>query len=271
MSSRLATILDTVRPRVDALRGRERSESLRARARDMAPTRNLAAALRRPGKGEVSAAPIRVIGELKRRSPSAGSIRENLDPIAAARALETAGCRALSVLTEPHFFGGSLETLAAVRETVELPLLRKDFILDPLQILEARAHGADAVLLLAAALDDAALTRCAEAAAEWDLSVLAEAHGPDELDRLLALDFPIVGVNARDLRSFDVDLPRALRWCAQIPADRIVVAESGVRQRAEADAVAAAPVDAALVGEGLMRPGTPGERFAELFGPERAP
>lgn len=210
-----------------------------------------------------------MIAELKRRSPSAGAIREDLDPVGAARQLETAGAAALSVLTEPDFFGGSLEFLVEVRDAVDLPLLRKDFVLDPLQIVEARAHGADAVLLLAVALDDDLLRRCFDEARAWGLDVLAEAHDDRELDRLLALDLPVVGVNARDLTTFHVDLGVALERCARVPSDRIVVAESGVRTRADADRVTATAVDAVLCGEGLMRPGTPGDRFAELFGARR--
>jgi indole-3-glycerol phosphate synthase len=264
VSSRLRPILESTRARVDALAGQ--ADDLAARARDRDPARDLEAALRRPGR----TGPLRVIGELKRRSPSAGAIREDLDPVDAARRLEAAGAAALSVLTEPEFFGGSLEFLDTVRAAVDLPLLRKDFVLDPVQVVEARAHGADAVLLLAVALDDSALERCADEARTWGLDVLAEAHDARELDRLLALDLPIVGMNARDLETFDVDLGRGLELCRRIPEDRVAVAESGVRTRDDARRVEAAPVDAVLCGEGLMRPGTPEERFAELFGGHRA-
>ncbi len=263
MSSRLRPILESTRARVDALAGR--ADELAARARDRDPARDLHSALRRPGR----TGPLRVIGELKRRSPSAGAIREDLDPVDAARRLESAGAAALSVLTEPRFFGGSLEFLHTVRAAVDLPLLRKDFVLDPVQVAEARAYGADAVLLLAVALDDPALERCADEARKWGLGVLAEAHDARELDRLLALDLPIVGVNARDLDTFAVDLERGLELCRRIPDDRIAVAESGVRTRSDARRVETASVDAVLCGEGLMRPGTPEERFAELFGGDR--
>ena len=259
MSTRLEPILESTRRRVEALH--PHAADVRARAADADTPRGFAAALRRHSDG-----PLRVIAELKRRSPSAGPIREDLDPVDAARQLEKAGAAALSVLTEPEFFGGSLDFLGEVRAAVDLPLLRKDFVLDPLQIAEARAAGADAVLLLAVALDDDLLRRCADEAARWDLDVLAEAHDDEELDRLLALQLPVVGVNARDLTSFEVDLPGALERCARIPSDRIVVAESGVRDRSAADRVAATAVDAVLCGEGLMRPGTPADRFATLFG-----
>ena len=264
MSSRLREILARVPERVT--RALDQRDELVARARDRAPAADLRVALRREAKGSSLATALRVIGELKRRSPSAGSIREDLDAPAVAVALEAAGCAALSVLTEPEFFGGSLATLAEVRERVALPLLRKDFLIHPIQVVEARAHGADAVLLLAAALDDDGLRRCADAAQEWGMQVLAEAHGEQELDRLLALGFPVVGLNARDLNTFEVDLDRALRWCERVPTDRITVAESGVRTREAAQQVVASAADAILVGEGLMRPGTPAERFETLFG-----
>lgn len=259
MSSRLQPILASTRGRVEALR--PQADRLRGLAAECGPTRGFARALARTPGG-----PLRVIAELKRRSPSAGAIREDLDPVDAARQLEGAGAAALSVLTEPEFFGGSLEFLGQVRAAVDLPLLRKDFVLDPLQIVEARAHGADAILLLAVALDDAMLQRCRDEAHTWDLDVLAEAHDDRELDRLLALDMPVVGVNARDLTTFDVDLGVALARCARVPDDRVVVAESGVRTREDADRVRNTRVQAVLCGEGLMRPGTPASRFAELFG-----
>ena len=265
MSTRLDPILEATRRRVEALR--TRADEVRGRASELgATTRDFRAALVRPGKSTDAPGPLRVIAELKRRSPSAGAIREDLDPVEAAVELERAGAAALSVLTEPDFFGGSLDFLEAVRSRVDLPLLRKDFVLDPLQIAEARAHGADAVLLLAVALDDDTLRRCADEAAHWGLTVLAEAHDDVELDRLIALGCAVIGVNARDLTTFHVDLERGLERCARVPAERVVVAESGVRTPEDARRVAEAPVDAVLCGEGLMRPGTPRERFVELFG-----
>lgn len=264
--SRLEQILGRVRERLAERQRRIPLERLGELAAEQGRTRSLSAALRRPGKAGSGAAPLRVIGELKRRSPSAGSIHEDLDPHAAAEALRRAGCAAISVLTEPDFFGGSLETLRQTRAVSPLPLLRKDFILEPYQILEARAHGADAVLLLAAALDDHRILAFRDRAGELGMEVLVEAHGEDELQRLLALELPIVGCNARDLSSFEVDLDRALGWCAQVPADRICVIESGVREGEDGRKVQRAPVDAALVGEGLMRGGRIVENFRSLFG-----
>jgi indole-3-glycerol phosphate synthase len=261
----LPSILARVRERLDVRRLEVPLRELAARVAEQPAARPLGRALSRPGHGPARA-PLRVIGELKRRSPSAGSIAEALDPVSAARALRDVGCRALSVLTVPDFFGGSLQTLTQVRAAVDLPLLRKDFILDVYQVLEARAFGADAVLLLAAALDDHRLTALRDRAGELGMEVLAEAHGEAELQRLLRLDLPLIGVNARDLTDFRVDLPAALRWIDAVPADRVVVAESGVRVRADAEQVVASRADAVLVGEGLMRGNAPAERFVELFG-----
>jgi indole-3-glycerol phosphate synthase len=266
MSSRLTEILVATSERLAEARSRLPEPELRARIKDLPPAQDFAAALTRPGRGSPGAAPLRVIAEIKRRSPSAGAIFEEVDPASAAQALVTAGAAAISVVTEPHFFGGSLEAMAQVRAATSAPLLRKDFLLDSYQVLEARLYGADAVLLLAAVIDDGTIRQCVEEAERCGIAVLAEAHGEEELERLIALGLPIIGLNARDLHSFEVDVERVLRWCEAIPSDRISVAESGITTRAQADAVTAAPVDAALVGEGLMRGGDPAARFRALFG-----
>jgi indole-3-glycerol phosphate synthase len=269
MSERLASILSQVRRRIAEQEASAPADQLRRRCAAAPPVRPLAAALRRSGKRTSQPAPLRVVGELKRQSPSAGAIRGELDVAAIASELAAAGCAALSVLTEQDFFAGSLADLAAARAAVSLPILRKDFILEPYQLLQARAAGADGVLLLAAAHDDAALRSLWQKAQELELAVLAEAHGERELERLLRLDFPIIGLNARDLRDFSTDLERVFRWLQLVPADRIVVAESGVQRREEAQRIAAAGFDAVLIGEGLMRGASPRQRFLELFG-ERA-
>jgi indole-3-glycerol phosphate synthase len=270
MSAPLMQIVAQVAADLAERRVRVPLRELAARAAGQAPPRPLRAALHRHALPDGARVPLRVVGELKRRSPSAGSIHDALQPASAARELEAAGCVALSVLTEPAYFGGSLEALAEVRAAVDLPLVRKDFILDVYQVLEARAFGADALLLLAAVLDDGLLTALRDRALELGMEVLAEAHGEAELARLLRLDFPLVGVNARDLRDFSVDLSGALRLIDTIPGDRVVVAESGVRDPADAQAVARSRADAALVGEGLMRGGAPAERFRALFGAGRS-
>lgn len=266
MSSRLAEILVATSERLAAARAQHNESELRARIRDLPPVRDFERALRRSGKGEKEAAPLNIIAEIKRRSPSAGSIFEEVDPAAAARSLEEAGAVAISVLTEPHFFGGSMEALQSVKGAVRVPVLRKDFIIDSYQILETRANGADAVLLLAAVLDNDTILRCVAEAEYCGMSILAEAHGEEELERLLRLDLPVIGLNARDLNSFEVDVTRVLRWAESVPPRHVCVAESGIKTRRQADAVSAARVDAALVGEGLMRDGDPARSFRELFG-----
>jgi indole-3-glycerol phosphate synthase len=266
VSQHLEKILASVTARLEQRRKEVPMAALAQRYAELAPTRSLQAALRRPGKGGSDPAPLRVIGELKRKSPSAGTIRDELDASGLARELEAAGCRALSVLTEEEHFGGSLQSLASARSAVDLPLLRKDFIVDPYQLLEARVSGADAVLLLAAVLPDELLLAFRDRAAELGMEVLAEAHGAQELERILELDLPLVGCNARDLRTFEVDLHKALELCARVPPERVCVVESGILEPEQARLASLSPVDAALVGEGLMRGTSPGRRFAELFG-----
>jgi len=265
LSQHLQKILASVRVRLDERRRQRPLAALAQEYSSLPPTRSLSAALRRPGKGESDAAPLRVIGELKRASPSAGIIRKDFDPARLARELEAAGCRALSVLTEEDHFGGSLAALREARQAVTLPLLRKDFILDPYQLLEARVAGADAVLLLASVLSDEQLLAFRDRAQELGLETLAEAHGEEELRRLLALELPIIGCNARDLSTFRVDLEKALKMCAKVPRDRVCVVESGILAVEDARRAAQSPVDAALVGEGLMRGESPRQRFAQLF------
>jgi indole-3-glycerol phosphate synthase len=266
MSDRLQKILGKVRERLEVRMRTHPLVELAARAAEQAPVRSLREALRRPGKGGPGAERLRVIGEVKRRSPSAGSINEGLVPADVAQRLGRAGCAALSVLTEPDFFGGSLEALDEVRAVSSLPLLRKDFIVEPYQLLEARAHGADAVLLLAAVLDDDRILSFRDRAQELGLELLVEAHGPRELERLLDLDLEVIGCNARDLKTFRVDLAKALEWCARVPNSRVCVAESGILNPADALLVSESAVDAALVGEGLMRGGHIEENYRRLFG-----
>ncbi|HEY5090581.1 MAG TPA: indole-3-glycerol phosphate synthase TrpC, partial [Polyangia bacterium] len=210
------------------------------------PVRSLARALRRPDQ-------IACIAEFKRRSPSAGWIAETADPAAAARAYATGGAQALSILTDGPFFGGSLDDLAAARAACELPVLRKDFIVDRFQIVEARAAGADAILLIVAALSDPEISALLVAAREMGLEALVEAHDADEVRRAVAAGAAIVGINNRDLRTFTVDRDLACRLRSQVPADRIAVAESGIRDAADVARLRAAGIDAMLVGETLMR------------------
>jgi indole-3-glycerol phosphate synthase len=232
---------------------------LEAAAAARPAVRSLARALRRPGR-------IACIAEFKRRSPSAGWIAEGADPARAARAYAAGGAQALSILTDGPFFGGSLPDLGAARAACDLPVLRKDFIVDRYQIVEARAAGADAILLIVAALADAELGALLAVAGDLGLEALVEAHDADEVRRAVAAGAAIVGINNRDLRSFTVDRELACRLRSQVPADRIVVAESGIRDAADVARLHAAGIDAMLVGEALMRAPDPAAALRALAG-----
>jgi len=208
-----------------------------------ASDRDFEGALRRPRTG--------FILEHKRRSPSQGAIREDADPVAVARAYAPFA-DAISVLTDAPFFGGSLDDLVRVRESVAAPVLRKDFVLDPYQVVEARHAGADAVLLMLSVLDDERWRTCAAAADEYGMDTLTEVHTETELERALALDARVIGVNSRDLQTLRVDLDVLERLAPRIPADRLIVAESGIRSRADVAALRDR-ADAFLVGTSLMR------------------
>jgi indole-3-glycerol phosphate synthase len=226
-------------------------------ARTTKPGR-LRAALARPGIG--------AIAEFKRRSPSAGELRAKADVQAIARAYERAGAVAMSVLTEEANFDGSLQDLRAARAACSLPILRKDFIVDPYQLHEARAAGADAVLLIVAALQDSELASLHEQAQALGLDVLVEVHDSGELARAAAVGATIIGVNNRDLRDFSVDVSRTSRLLAQMPDGALVVSESGIATRDQARQLEHEGVAAVLVGERLMRAADPGAALAGLLG-----
>jgi indole-3-glycerol phosphate synthase len=196
--------------------------------------------------------PIRLIAEVKKASPSKGVIRADFDPVAIAGIYQQHGAACLSVLTDRPYFHGSLEYLRQVRAAVDLPVLRKDFVIDPYQVFEARAAGADAVLLIAECLDDELLERLYHTIVELGMTPLVELYEPANLARVLRLGARLVGVNNRDLRTFQTDLEHTLRMRQQIPADCIVVGESGIRSRQDAQRLEAAGVQAMLVGETLM-------------------
>ena len=231
---------------------------LERRIADAPEPKDFYGALRGPGSG--------VIAELKKASPSRGVIRPELPVAELARELEAAGAAALSVLTEPCYFLGSPEALQQAVAAVSLPVLRKDFLFDSYQVYEARAWGASAVLLIAALLPDAALRELLAVARSLKLAVLAEAHTAEELDRLLALDFPAIGVNARNLATFATDLAGVEALLRRIPGARIRVAESAITTPAELRRLRAAGADGFLIGEALMRAEHPGIRLRELLG-----
>ena len=209
---------------------------------------------------------VNVIAECKRRSPSKGVLAADYDPVSIAKRYEAGGASAISVLTEPTFFDGSLEHLRAVRDAVALPVLRKDFIVDEYQIAESRVLGADAILLIAAALEDeqmAALERCAH---EYGMDVLVEVHDADELARALPLATKLIGINNRNLRNFSVTLDTTFNLLPRVPGDRLVVTESGIVTQRDVALMRAKGVNAFLVGEAFMRAADPGAALTALFG-----
>jgi indole-3-glycerol phosphate synthase len=262
----LARIVEHTRETIER-RKREVSEAAleaEALAASAVPGR-LREALALPGIG--------AIAEFKRRSPSAGELRPGADVRAIARAYERAGASAMSVLTEEANFAGSLADLRAARSACALPILCKDFIIDPYQLYESRAAGADAVLLIVAALKDSELTELHERALALGLDALVEVHDRDELARAAAIEPRIVGVNNRDLRDLSVDVRRTAQLLQEMPAGALVVSESGIATREQVAELERQGVDAVLVGETLMRAADPGEALAGLLGeayPDRA-
>ena len=257
------TVLDEIlvskMDEVTVLREPRTRDLLRGRALDAPPTRSFATALRR-ADGTLA-----VIGEVKRRSPSKGDLAPDLDPGSVARAYETGGAGALSVLTDVRWFGGAVSDLVAAREAVDIPVLRKDFVIDEIQVYETRAMGADAMLLICAALpDDGHLADLHGLACELGLAVLVETHDAAEIERAGNLGAGIVGVNNRDLATFAEDLSLGASLAARIPGEAIAVAESAVRSAADASGMAAAGFDAVLVGEALVRAADPGALLAEM-------
>jgi indole-3-glycerol phosphate synthase len=239
-------------------------EELAAAARSGPPARSLPDALRRAPSPAV-------IAEVKRASPSAGAIDAHADPAGLARAYEAGGAAAISVLTEPRHFGGSVVDLGLVRAVAGIPVLRKDFLIDPDQLVESRAAGADSVLLIAACLDDELLDRMISGARALGMEPLLETHSDGDLERALATDAQVIGVNARDLETLVVEVPTALGRLRAIPPSRIAVFESGIESREDAAAAVAAGASAILVGEALMRAADPAAAIGAMIrGPELA-
>jgi indole-3-glycerol phosphate synthase len=259
----LDTILARTRERVTGEQGRRPLGPSHPAVQAAPPVRPFAEALARPGRTNV-------IAEHKRRSPSRGAIREDLLPADVARLYETAGAAAISVLTDEPFFGGRMAHLEEVRAASALPVLRKDFVLDPWQVWEARAAGADAVLLIVAALTDAELRGLLGVTRDAGMAALVEVHGPGELDRALAAGAGVVGVNSRDLKTLAVSLDTALALAPAIPDDVVAVAESGIRTGTDVRRLRDAGFDAFLVGERLMAAPDPGDALRQLIaGAER--
>lgn len=257
------TVLDRIvavkRREIAAARERVSEAELQRRLADAPPVRDFFAALAQPG-------PIRLIAEVKKASPSAGVIREDFDPVAIAQTYERHGASCLSVLTDEPHFQGHLDYLTAVRANVGLPVLRKDFVLDAYQVVEARAAGADAVLLIAECLDDCNLRKLHNEIVELGMTPLVEIYDPENLPRVLEAGATLIGVNNRDLRTFKVDLEHTLRLRPGIPAECVMVSESGVKTHADVERLEAAGVDAILVGESLMREPDIGAAVDRLLG-----
>lgn len=250
-----------------AFKRREVAEAKQARPlarlerelKDRTPPRGFAAAIRRPDK-------LSLIAEIKKASPSAGPIRLGADVVEVARVYAGAGAQALSVLTDTQFFSGSLEDLKAVREKVSLPVLRKDFLLEEYQVVEAAAAGADAVLLIVAILERPVLKRLLALAGDLSLDALVEVHSEPELQQALEAQTQVIGVNNRDLGSLRVDLETTRRLMKQVPGTHVRVSESGIRLPADVEFVRAQGADAILVGEELMSSDDPAKKIKELMG-----
>ena len=259
----MRTVIDSIvaqkRQEIAAAKDRRSAQDLEQAVASATPVRDFVAALR-------NAADVALIAEIKKASPSAGLIREDFDPVEIAKVYAAHGASCLSVLTDEHFFQGHLDYLVAVKQAVGLPVLRKDFVLDRYQVLEARAAGADAVLLIAECLDDATLRDLYEYAGSLGMSALVELYEPANLDRVLALDPPLIGVNNRNLKTFVTDLKHTLHLATKVPPGTLLVSESGIRTREDVLRLKAAGCGAILVGETLMRSPDIGRMVDELLG-----
>jgi indole-3-glycerol phosphate synthase len=261
MSDILQRIVAVKRDEVAQARRRCGLAELQAQASAASPARGFAAALR----ARVEAGSPAVIAEVKKASPSKGVLREHFVPADIARSYESGGAACLSVLTDERFFQGCAAYLQQARESCSLPVLRKDFLIDPYQVVEARAMGADCVLLIAACLDDGLMSELEACATEQGLDVLVEVHDGEELERALRLRTPLIGVNNRNLRTFEVSLDTTIGLLPRIPGDRLLVTESGILARADVQRMRSADVHAFLVGEAFMRAPDPGQTLRDLF------
>lgn len=253
----LERILHAKAAEVEAAKAMLPQVALERRARGAPPVRDFTKALSQKKPA--------VIAEIKRASPSKGLLRENFHPAAIAASYQKGGAACLSVLTDHEFFQGTAEHLQEAREACSLPVLRKDFIVEPYQVFEARAIGADCILLIVAALAAGRMRELEALAHELGMSVLVEVHSARELDAALALRTPLIGINNRDLRSFETRLETTLELAARVPKDRIVVTESGIATRADVQRMRAQGVHCFLVGEAFMRAADPGAALSGLF------
>jgi len=263
MSDILSKIVAVKRQEVAQSLERKSLALVRADAESRVLTRDFEAAMRE----KIAAASSAVIAEIKKASPSKGLLREDFVPADIAQSYAENGAACLSVLTDRQFFQGSVDYLKQARASCQLPVLRKDFILDSYQVYESRAMGADAVLLIAACLDDAQLRDLEAVALSLYMAVLVEVHDASELERALALRTPLIGINNRNLRTFEVTLDTTLALLDSVPKDRLPITESGIQTRQDVLRMTAAGVHAFLVGEAFMRAPDPGVAMAQLFAP----
>ena len=261
MSDILEKIMAVKRQEVQAALRRKSLAEVRADAESRVLTRDFVGALR----ARIAAGHPAVIAEVKKASPSKGVLRADFIPADIAQSYAEHGAACLSVLTDVQFFQGSADYLKQARASCQLPVLRKDFMLDPYQIYESRALGADAILLIAACLDDARMAELENIARSLDMAVLVEVHDGAELDRALLLKTPLIGINNRNLKTFEVSLDTTLALRARIPQDRLLVTESGIHTRDDVLRMGAAGINAFLVGEAFMRAPEPGEALSALF------
>ena len=261
MADILRRILATKRAEVEAARASVPLAEMERRARAAPPPRDFTGALR----AKIAAGKPAVIAEIKRASPSKGLLRDPYDPVAIARSYAAAGAACLSVLTDREYFQGAPEHLVAARAACELPVLRKDFVVEPYQVVEARAMGADCILLIAAALSAGDMRGLEQIAQRLGMAVLVEVHDAVELEAALTLATPLLGINNRDLRSFETRLERTMELLPRVPPQRLVVSESGIATREDVQRLWNGGVRAFLVGEALMRSPDPGISLKSLF------
>ncbi len=261
MTDILQKILSVKREEVNVAKQRESLTGLRMRAQSADAPRDFVGAIR----AKIEAGRAAVIAEVKKASPSKGVLREDFDPAAIARTYASHGAACLSVLTDRQFFQGAPEYLAQARAASGLPVLRKDFMIDPYQVVEARAMGADCILLIVAALRDETMRELEKVAIDLGMAVLVEVHDGAELDRALRLRTPLLGINNRNLRTFETRLETTLDLLDRIPAGRIVVTESGILAPADVGRMRSAGVHAFLVGEAFMRAPDPGVELGKIF------